>query len=635
MRGQRFVKEAPQSGRHLFRLSLGVSVLFFILLMRLWYLQIVKAEDYQNLSENNRLRLVPVAAPRGTILDRNGKLLIWNRPSFSVVVFKQDVKNKDQLLGQLINYLDLDRNEIYEKWGKSQGRAKYYPITVASGITQDQLEFLEENLLTLPGVDVQMKPVREYADGGAAVHLVGYIGEISEPDLAKEEFNRYNSGDYIGKNGLERVWEGELHGKDGGRQIEVDARGRVLRTVSENTPTNGNSLLLTIDRDIQERAEKALGDKAGAAVALDVHTGEVLAFASSPAFDPELFTGRIPKKIWDSYMEDVRHPLINKVLTGQYPPGSTFKIITALAGLEEGLIDEHTTVNCPGSYTLGNRTFHCWQKRGHGSVNLKLAIKQSCDVYFYHLADRLGVDRIANYAQKFRLGVATGIPLEHEKPGLIPSTAWKEKKYGQKWARGETISVGIGQGYVLTTPLQLASMTAAVANGGTVYRPFVVRKVVDQDGKVLREFKPEVLGTAGISERSLALVRNGLQAVVNEPGGTGGAARIAEVKVAGKTGTSQVVKLRTGKGNPYQFRDHALFVAFAPVENPEIAVAVVIEHGEHGGSAAAPVAGAMLRAYFEGKGVIKKPVARQGRYSSTRGGGNDAEPAEHDEAAGD
>ena len=634
MRGQRFVREAPQSARQLFRLSLGVTAVFFILIMRLWYLQIVKAEDYQNLSENNRLRLVPVAAPRGTILDRNGKLMIWNRPSFSVVVFKQDVKNKELLLGQLIRYLDLDRNEIDEKWNKSQGRAKYYPITVASGITQDQLEFLEENLLNLPGVDVQMKPVREYADNGAAVHLAGYIGEISEQDLAKEEFSRYNSGDYIGKNGLERVWEGELHGKDGGRQIEVDARGRVLRTVTENTASIGNSLVLTIDRDLQERAQKALGDKAGAAVALNVNTGEVLAFASSPVFDPELFSGRIPKKVWDSYLEDVRHPLIDKVLTGQYPPGSTFKIITALAGLEEGLIDEHTTVNCSGSFTLGNRTFHCWQKRGHGQVNLKMALKQSCDVYFYHLADRLGVDRIAKYARKYRLGVPTGIALEHEKPGLIPSMAWKEKKYRQKWARGDTISVGIGQGYVLMTPLQLASMTASVANGGTVYRPFVVRKVVDQEGKVLKEFKPEILGTAGISERSLALVRSGLQAVVNEPGGTGGAARIAEVKVAGKTGTSQVVKLRTGKGNPYQFRDHALFVAFAPVEKPEIAVAVVVEHGEHGGSAAAPIAAAVLRAYFEGKGVIKKPAARQARYSSSRGGGNDVEPTDND-AAGD
>jgi len=619
MREQRFVREALKAGPRLFRLSLGVTAVFFVLLMRLWYLQIVKAEDYQNLSENNRLRLVPVAAPRGTILDRNGKPMIWNRPSFSVAVFRQDVKNKDLLFGQLAGYLDLERAELYEKWDQSRGRAKYYPIIVASGITQDQLEFLEENRLNLPGVDIQMKPVREYAESGSAVHLAGYIGEISEQDLAKEEFRKYNPGDYVGKDGLERVWEHDLHGEDGGRQIEVDARGRVLRTVAENTPAIGNSVMLTIDRDIQARAEKALGEKAGAAVALDVNTGEVLAFASSPAFNPALFTGRIPHKVWDAYMEDVRHPLINKVLSGQYPPGSTFKIVTALAGLEEGLINEQTSVHCNGSYTLGNRTYHCWQKRGHGTVNLKMALKQSCDVYFYHLADRLGVDRIAAYARKYRLGMKTGIQLEHEKPGLIPSTEWKELKYRQKWIRGETISVGIGQGYVLTTPLQLASMMASVANGGTVYRPFVVRKVVDQDGKVLKEFRPEVLGVAGISPRSLALVKEGLQAVVNEPGGTGGASRIAEVKVGGKTGTSQVVKLRTGKGNPYQFRDHALFVAFAPVDKPEIAVAVVVEHGEHGGSTAAPVAGAILRAYFEGKGVIKKQVARQERFSSAAG----------------
>ncbi len=633
MSGQRFVKEAAKSEKNIIFLSLGVTALFFILIMRLWYLQIIKAEDYQNLSENNRLRLVPVAAPRGTILDRNGKLMIWNRPSFSVVVFKQDVKDKDLLLGELIRYLELDRKELYEKWNKSRGKAKYYPITVASGITQDQLEFLEENRLNLPGVDVQMKPVREYAEGGIAVHLVGYIGEISEQDLARDEFSQYNSGDYVGKNGLERGWEKELHGQDGGRLIEVDARGRVLRTVTETVPAIGNSLVLTLDRTIQERAEQALGAKAGAAIALDVRTGEVLAFASSPLFAPELFSSRIPKKVWDGYLEDVRRPLINKVLTGQYPPGSTFKIITALAGLEEGLIDEHTVVPCNGSYTVGNRTFHCWQRHGHGSVNLKLALKQSCDVYFYHLAERLGADRLAAYAQKYRLGMPTGIGLDHEKPGLIPTSVWKEKKYKQKWSRGETVSMGIGQGYVLMTPLQLASMMASVANGGTIYRPYVVKKVVDQEGKVLQEFKPEIQGTTGISQRSLALVKNGLQAVVNEPGGTGAAARLAEVTVAGKTGTSQVVKLRSGKGNPYQFRDHALFVAFAPVDNPEIAVAVVVEHGEHGGSSAAPVARAIFRAYFEGKGIIKKPVVKQGRYSSN--GNDDGGNEENSDEAGD
>jgi penicillin-binding protein 2 len=473
----------------------------------------------------------------------------------------------------------------------------------------------------MPGIDILMQPVREYSGGGIAAHLIGYIGVIGEQDLAKEDFKSYNPGDYIGKNGLERSWERVLHGTDGGRQIEVDARGRVLRTVAENTPTIGNSLLLTIDGELQERAEKALGEKAGAAVAIDVNSGEVLAFASSPRFDPSLFSSRVPRKVWDSYLEDKRHPLIDKVLTGQYPPGSTFKIITALAGLEEGLINENTTVTCKGSYTLGNHTYGCWNKHGHGQVNLKTALRQSCDVYFYHLADQLGVDRIAAYARKFGLGAPTGIALEHEKPGLIPTSEWKMKKFREKWQRGETISVGIGQGYVLATPLQLAAMTAAMANGGRMYRPFVVKKVVDLDGKVMREFKPEIVSDAGVSARSLDLVKNGLQAVVNEPGGTGGAARLAEVKVGGKTGTSQVVKLKSVKGAvPYQYRDHALFVAFAPVEKPEIAVAVVVEHGEHGGSAAAPIAGAILRAYFEGKGVIKKPVSAHERYSSAGGG---------------
>lgn len=344
---------------------------------------------------------------------------------------------------------------------------------------------------------------------------------------------------------------------------------------------------------------------------MDVNSGEILAFASSPNFDPALFTGRLPPDIWKQYLEDKRHPLENKALKGQYPPGSTFKIITAIAGLEEGLINEHSSVECPGYYKFGNTTFRCWEKKGHGHVELRKALRESCDVYFYKLAERLGVNRIAKYAKRFGMGSQLGIGLEHEKAGVIPTEQWKLKRYGKKWYQGETLSVGIGQGYVLTTPTQLASMIATVANEGTVYQPHLVRKIVDSDGKLLKEFKPQVLGKTGLKPETYRLVKEGLFAVVNEPHGTGGMARLYEVKVAGKTGSSQVVKLRDSKGNvPYQFRDHALFVAFAPYEKPEIAVAVIVEHGEHGGSAAAPIAGRMLRSYFEGKGVIKRPTPK-------------------------
>ncbi|GFO60388.1 penicillin-binding protein 2 [Geomonas silvestris] len=598
--------------RRIIWISFGAFAMFFLLLSRLWYLQVVDTENLLDQSENNRLRFVPVAAPRGAILDRNGKVLVSNTPSFSVAVIPKDVKDREQLVSSLARLLKLDPKEIQDKWNKGQGRAKYYPLVVASNISRDQMEFLEENRLSLSGVNIEMKPVRAYPNGELASHLLGYLGEVSEEELGNERYKDYNAGDYTGKSGIEKSWENFLHGTDGGRQIEVDARGRFLRTVEETASTVGNSVMLTIDLDMQKVAEQAFGDKAGAAVAMDVNTGEVLAFASNPGFDPALFTGRLPADKWKEYLEDKRHPLENKALKGMYPPGSTFKIITAIAGIEEGLIDAHSSVDCPGYYKFGNATFKCWDKKGHGHVELRKALRESCDVYFYKLAERLGVNRIAAYAKKFGLGAPMGIGLDNEKGGVIPTEEWKKKRFGTKWFSGETLSVGIGQGYVLTTPVQLASMIATVANDGVIYQPHLVKRIVDLDGKPIKEFPPQQVGRAAIKPSTFKLIKEGLFAVVNEPHGTGGMARLSEVKVAGKTGSSQVVKMRDSKGEvPYQFRDHALFVAFAPLEKPEIAVAVIVEHGEHGGSAAAPIAGRLLRAYFEGKGVIKKPVPKQ------------------------
>ncbi len=622
MKGPRFIREARDPSRRLLVLTIGVSVLFFVLLMRLWYLQIIKAEDFQNLSENNRLRLVPVAASRGTILDRNGAVLVDNSPSFSVAVIPQEVTDKEALLKSLSRLVGMDESDLSEKWEKARKRNRYQPIILASNISRDQLEILEENRLFLPGLDVEVHPIRAYSHGLLGAHLFGHLGEISEQEMGTDRFKSYNPGDYVGKSGIERYWEKELHGADGGRQIEVDAMGRFLRTVSERSPTTGNSLVLTVDLALQQAAESAFGEQAGAAVALDVNSGEVLAFVSSPSFDPALFAGRLPVETWNKYLNDKRHPLENKALKGQYPPGSTFKIITAIAGLEEGLVDENTTVTCTGSYKFGNRSFGCWKRKGHGTVNLRKAIRESCDVYFYRLGEQLGVDKIAYYAKKFGLGEPLGIGLESEKSGLIPTTAWKLKRFGKKWLSGETLSVAIGQGYVLTTPLQLAEMIAEVANEGTVYEPHLVKRIVSPEGKVLQEFPPTVVRRVSCKAGTWQAVKKGLFAVVNEPGGTGAVARLYEVKVAGKTGTSQVVKLRDRRGAiPYQYRDHALFVAFAPYDKPEIAVAVVVEHGEHGGSAAAPIAAKILRTYFEGKGVIKKPVPQKA-YSSAASPGD-------------
>jgi penicillin-binding protein 2 len=611
MKGQRFVREVMESKQRIMVISFVVGAIFFVLLLRLWHLQILNADDYRSMSENNRLRFVPIAASRGAIMDRSGKVLVSNRPSFSLAVVPQEVKDKDGLLDRLARLIGLDRAELEERWNKVKGRAKYYPVVLASNISRDQVEIIEENRLRLPGVEIEMKPVREYSSNLLAAHLLGYIGEISDDELDKQGNEEYNPGDYVGKNGIERSWEQALHGNDGGRQLEVDARGRVLRTVSESYPTVGNSVVLTIDSAVQKQAEKAFGDQAGAAVVLDVNSGEVLAFVSNPSFDPSLFSGKLPADIWKSYLDDKRHPLENKALTGQYPPGSTFKIITALAGLEEGKITENSAVNCTGSYELGGDTFKCWNKHGHGTTSLKKSLRESCDVYYYQLGEHLGVDLIAKTAHKFMLGAPLGIGLNNEKPGLIPTAEWKQKRFGKRWYHGETLPVAIGQGYVLMTPIQMASMIATVANEGTVYRPFLVKRIVDADGKSLKEFKPEIIGQTGISPDKFRLVKQGLFAVVNEPGGTGSMARLYDVRVAGKTGTSQVVKMHDSKrGTPSQFRDHALFVAFAPYDKPEIAVAVVVEHGEHGGSAAAPIVGRIMRAYFDGKKPVQKSAGK-------------------------
>ncbi len=626
MKERRFVRELLESKQRILVLSFAVGIVFLSLILRLWHLQILSADDYHAMSENNRLRFVPVAASRGAIMDRTGTVLVSNRPSFSLAVVPQEVKDKEALLTLLSTLLGLDRADMAERWEKNKKRAKYYPIVLASNITRDHVEIIEENRLRLPGIEIEMKPVREYSSNQLAAHLLGYIGEVSEKELNTKGYEEYNPGDYIGKNGIERALENELHGGDGGRQLEVDARGRVLRTISESSPTVGNSVMLTIDANVQKQAERAFGEQAGAAVVMDVNNGEIVAFVSNPGFDPALFSGRLPADVWQEYLDDKRHPLENKALSGQYPPGSTFKMVTALAGLNNNIINESTSIDCTGSYDLGTSTFKCWNKRGHGSTNLRKSLRESCDVFYYKLGEKLGVDKIAAAAQAFKLGAPLGVELLNERSGLIPTSEWKQKRFGKRWYHGETLPVAIGQGAVIMTPIQLASMIATVANEGTIYRPHLVKRVVDADGKTLRETKPEIIGNAPFSKESFRLVKQGLLAVVNEPGGTGAMARLYDVKVAGKTGTSQVVKLRDSKqGTPYQYRDHALFVAFAPYDKPEVAVAVVVEHGEHGGSAAAPIAGRILRAYFDSK----KPVRKEGSGSQ-----KDDEEEESDEDGG-
>jgi len=598
-------------------LSLAVSTIFLLLVMRLWYLQIIQGETYVRLSEKNRFRYLPVAASRGPVYDRNGVLLVDNRPAFDVAALRQEVEDPDRLVSAVSVLLDEDPVQLAERWREGRRLPAYRPVMLSGDVGRDRMEQVQEQAVSLPGVIVEVKPARLYPFDELAAHLFGHMGEITEGELDKLAPLGYRSGDYIGKSGLEKHLEEFLRGEDGQRLLEVDVKGKDLRQTILRDPLPGNKVYLTLQYELQRAGEKAFGDQAGAAVALDVHSGEILAMISRPAFSPGLFSRGIRNDQWQQLLENERHPLQYRSIRGQYPPGSTFKIVTALAALQAGVVTPQTTVNCTGKITLGNREFRCWKKQGHGQTDLKKALRESCDVWFYEAALKLGIDKLSEMAFSFGLGAPVGFPLGDDKGGLIPTRDWKRRQLHDAWYDGETVIAAIGQGYVLATPLQLAVMTAAVANGGTVYRPQVVSRVEDWEGNVLRERQREVLSQISLPESVLAPVRKGLEAVVNEPHGTGGRCRIPGVRVAGKTGTAQVIRMKDDEekspdgGKPYKHRDHALFVAYAPADDPEIAVAVVVEHGEHGGSAAAPVAREILAAYFGAQQVsdAELPVA--------------------------
>jgi len=596
-------------------LTLAVLGVFAILLLRLWFLQVISAERYQELSEKNRIRYLPVAAPRGPVYDRNGILLIDNRPGFTVAALRQEVEDSGTMLDRLASFLPEELEVLQVSWKKGRKLPRYAPVPLAVDVGRDVVERIQENAIDLPGVLTLVKPVRSYPFGDLGAHLFGYLGEITEKELRSGNYNDYRGGEFIGKSGLERYLESSLRGIEGERLLEVDVKGKELRTLKTQEAQPGNKVFLTLDTRLQQAAEKSLGEQTGAVVALNTRTGEVLALANSPSFNPSFFARGIRDDEWLALLQNRRHPLQNKALKGQYPPGSTFKLVTALAALRSGLIGPKHTVNCSGKFTLGKQEFRCWKKSGHGEVDLKKAIRESCDVWFYDVALRIGIDRIAEAARDLGLGSATGYLPDDEKGGLIPDQAWKKRRFKDRWYDGETVIAAIGQGYVLTTPIQLAVMTAAIANGGEVMRPYVVTRIEDFDGNVLLQQAPETMHESTFAERDLRVVHEGLEAVVNEPHGTGWLSRLPGVRVAGKTGTAQVVRQREAdlelkdEEIAYERRDHALFVAYAPAKDPEIAVAVVIEHGSHGSTAAAPVARAVMAAYFQTETHEEAPEA--------------------------
>ena len=584
-----------------------VVVSFLCLWMRIWYLQILKWQYLTGLSENNRVRMVTLPASRGMIKDRNGETLVSIRPAFNLYLTPEDARNLDSSLDKLAQRISLDREKLKKKISQTKS---FKEVLIKGDIPREEVAFVEENNMSLPGIRIRAEPLRNYVFNNLASHTLGYLGEISKASLERLKDPAYRQGDFVGKNGLENIYESLLRGKKGYKEVEVDVSGRELKTLRKLSPESGNNLILTLDVKIQEELEKLMTETAeqnmnGSVVVMKVQTGEIIAITSKPSFDPNKFAAGISTRNWRDLVTDEWHPLQNRSIHGQYPPGSTYKIVTAIAGLGEGVIKPDTSIFCPGHFKLGRGRYRCWKKSGHGFMNLHDALVQSCDVYFYTIGHRLGIDTIAKYAKRFGLGRSTRLGLSQEKKGLVPTTQWKLLNKKEPWQLGETISASIGQGFNLVTPIQQVIMMAAVANRGILLKPYLVKRIEGPEGQLRQEFFPEIIGQIGVDPDHLEQVRMALRDVVNGTRGTGKKSRLKNIIVSGKTGTSQVVRMKSdeelekGEAIPVKYRDHAWFVAFAPYEKPVLAVAIIVEHGGHGGATAGPIAGKIFKKYFK------------------------------------
>ncbi len=582
-------------------LCLGIG--FLVLLLRLWYLQILEGDRYFALSTNNRLRVRPVEAPRGFILDRNGEILVENRPTFDLYATLEDMTNPREVAAALAGILGVSAGEIEARLAEGRERP-YQPLLLRKDLDERMMTAVEERKLDLSGISLRVRPVRAYPSGGIAANLLGYVSEVNQAQLQREEFQDFRPGENLGQAGVERRFDAFIRGIDGGEQLEVDARGRALRLVSRMEPRSGSNIFLTIDKRIQEAAEAAFAGKKGTVVAMNPATGEILAMVSRPSYDPNLFAQRLSGEEWQRIATDPSHPLQNRAFQAQYPPGSVFKLMVAIAGLESGALTPETKFNCPGHFYLGNVKFDDWKKGGHGTLDLRGAIVNSCNVYFYQAGLRVGIEEITRVSRAFGLGEPPGLGLGDEAKGHLPNP--QPRRRGQPgWSAGNTVVASIGQGLVVTSPMQLLAMVSAIANGGTIYRPWVVKKIAALSGEVLDEYEPEAIRQIPIKPETLAFIRQAMLGVVNE--GTGGRAKVPGIPIGGKTGTAQVVRKGEGKGQP-ELKDHGWFVSFAPVDNPQIAVVVLVENGGFGGFVAAPVAKAVYEAAFG----TRLPFGQQG-----------------------
>ncbi|HVB57604.1 MAG TPA: penicillin-binding protein 2 [Candidatus Acidoferrales bacterium] len=569
-----------------------VSVIFIVLLLvGFWKLQVTQSDHFADLAERNRIRYIPIIAPRGAMLDREGRVLVDSYPSFSILLLRDDPKMLEKSLAQIEEGLEISSEDLQQQLDAAGSEPKFQPIVIKPAASQADIAFVESHRADLPVLELMMVQRRRYQHGEMLANTIGYVGEVS-PQQMDQSDGRYRPGDIVGKAGLEKEYNDQLEGTDGMRRVVVNSVGKAVRTLDDVEAIPGKPIQLTIDYDLQSIAENDMTDKTGAVVAMDGRTGEILAMVSRPTFDPNDFAVRIAPKEWQELNTDHSTPLLNRAIQAQLAPGSVFKIVMATAMLESKALPENFTVFCPGHADFYGRTFHCWDKKGHGTVDLHRGIVQSCDIFFYNVGQRLGIDRIHEYATALGLGSRTGVDLPSEAEGLIPSEEWVQRVFHHKWYAGETISVAIGQGAVTVTPIQLVRMVAAVASGGTLLQPHL-----------LKNLTPLKVSHFPLSDDTVEQVTDGMYGVINE-GGTGAALRLQNIDFSGKSGSAQVIsnelKERVGGGGK-QYQDNAWFVGYAPRRNPEIVVAVLVQGGEHGASVAGPIVRDIVKAYYDKK----------------------------------
>jgi penicillin-binding protein 2 len=565
-----------------------------ILLLGFWKLQVIDSDKYGVMAERNRVRSIPIIAPRGRMLDRDGRVLVDNYPSFSVLLLRDDMAAVEKNLPAIADGLGLSLDDLKEQLSNTGALPKFQPIVIKPEATPGDVAFIESHRADIPLLEMLMVHRRRYLPGGFMSHASGYVGEVSEQQIEASN-GKYRPGDVAGKSGLERQYNDMLVGTDGMRRVIVNSIGKEMGRLSQQEAIPGKQIQLTIDYDLQQIAEEALAGKKGAVVALDPSTGEILAFVSRPAPDPNDFAIRVSKEEWQRLNTDADRPLLNRVTQAQLAPGSVFKIVMATAMLEEKVPPENFTTFCPGYATFYGRQFKCWVygKAGHGVMDVHNAIVHSCDVFFYNIGMRMGIDRISKYAKMLGFGAKTGIDLPSEEPGLVPSEEWVQRVFHRKWYPGETISVSIGQGAVIVTPIQVASMIGGLASGGDFKQPHLLKDLQNVGDR-----------RVSISDSTVEKVTQGMDGVVNEGGGTAAAIKLQGIEFCGKSGTAQVIgenaKTRFGKGEK-KFNNNAWFVGYAPRRDPEIVVAVLVEEGGHGASASGPIVRDIIKAYYDKK----------------------------------